>query len=147
MTFERTVFVPAPVDEVFAFFSDAKNLATLTPPKMRLTFTTMLDGPPRPGDRISYRLRVFGVPIRWTTRFETWRHNESFSDAQERGPYKSYMHTHTFRAVNGGTEMHDHIEYELPLGILGRLFGGGLVARELGMLFDYREKQIARIFT
>ena len=144
MTFERTSFIPAPVDEVFAFFSDVRNLTRLTPPKMRLRFTTMLEGAPRPGDRISYKLRVFGMPIRWTTRFETWRHDESFSDAQERGPYKSFVHTHTFRAKDGGTEMHDRIEYEL--GFLGRMFGGWLVARELVRLFEYREREMARIF-
>jgi hypothetical protein len=35
----------------------------------------------------------------------------------------------------------------VPLGLLGRLLGGGFVARKLRRMFDYRHEVTARIVT
>ena len=34
----------------------------------------------------------------------------------------------------------DHIEYELPLGALGRIFGGWFARRQLARLFEFRHR-------
>ena len=146
MRFERTTFIAAPVKRVFEFFEAPENLARITPPEMRFR---IIDGPARnlrEGDRIRYALRVFGLPIRWTTHITIWRDGEVFADLQERGPYRYWLHTHTFREVPGGVEMHDAVEYELPLGFLGRLVAGRLVARQLERIFDHRAKVIREVF-
>jgi ligand-binding SRPBCC domain-containing protein len=139
---ERTTFVPASLEEVFTFFAAEQNLAILTPPGTRFRVVRGPGRPLREGDRVEYRLRVFGLPWRWVSHISLWRDQEVFADAQERGPFRRWLHTHWFRAVPGGVEMRDVVEYELPLGILGRLFGGWLVRRELERIFDYRGKAI-----
>ena len=109
----------------------------------------ILDSPGRrlrEGDRIRYSIRVMGLPIRWTTRIVQWRENESFADVQERGPYRYWHHTHTFREVAGGVEMRDLVEYELPFGVIGDLFGGWLVRRQLRAIFDYRASAVSASF-
>jgi len=100
----------------------------------------------REGDRIRYRIRVMGIPLRWTTLITRWEENVVFADLQERGPYRHWLHTHTFRAVDGGVEIGDLVEYELPLGLLGRLGGGWLVRRQLRTIFDHRAVAIAAYF-
>jgi hypothetical protein len=144
--FERTTFIAAPAARVFEFFAAPANLARITPPRMRFR---ILGGPARnlrQDDRIRYALRVFGLPVRWTTRITIWRDGEVFADLQERGPYRYWLHTHTFREVAGGVEMHDEVEYELPFGLLGDLVAGRLVARQLAEIFDYRARVIAEVF-
>ena len=144
--FERTTFIAAPVARVFEFFAAPDNLGRITPPEMRFRIT---DGPGRPlreGDRIRYAMRVFGLPVRWTTLITIWRDGEVFADLQERGPYRYWLHTHTFREVPGGVEMHDLVEYDLPLGLLGRLVAGRLVARQLEKIFDHRARVIGEVF-
>jgi len=136
--FERTTFVPAPLQRVFDFFDQPANLARITPPSTRLRIVAGPGRRLREGDRIDYALRVFGLPFRWRSRIDTWRENESFTDVQERGPFKAWRHTHTFRKVGGGVEMHDVVEYELPFGLLGRLVAGRLVRRKLEKIFDHR---------
>lgn len=66
---------------------------------------------------------------------------------QERGPYKSWRHAHSFRETADGVEMYDRVEYELPLGILGRLAAGWLVRRELEKIFEYRGRAITYALT
>jgi ligand-binding SRPBCC domain-containing protein len=135
---ERTTFIAAPLAEVFDFFSVHENLQRITPPKMRFRITASPGPRLKQGDRIEYAMKFFGVPLRWTTLITIWRENEAFADLQERGPFRYWLHTHTFRAKDGGVEMHDRIDYQLPLGVLGRLFGAWLVRQQLEAIFDYR---------
>ncbi|HEX7152674.1 MAG TPA: SRPBCC family protein [Thermoanaerobaculia bacterium] len=143
---ERTTYIAASLPEVFEFFSAPANLGRITPPRMKFQIVSAPSRGLREGDRIDYRIRVFGLPARWTTKICMWRENEAFADLQERGPYRFWLHTHTFRASGEGVEMHDRVEYELPFGWLGRLFGAWLVGRELRAIFDYRAEVIKRIF-
>jgi ligand-binding SRPBCC domain-containing protein len=145
--FERTTTIAAPLERVFDFFAEPASLARITPPS---TGFRIVAGPGRrlrEGDRIEYALRLFGLPFRWASRIEAWRENESFADVQERGPYKSWRHTHSFREVAGGVEMHDVVEYELPFGWLGRAVAGRLVRRELEKIFEYRGRAVIYALT
>jgi len=145
--FERTTILPAPLPRVFEFFSEPENLARITPPATRFRIVAGPQRRLREGDRIDYALRVFGLPFRWRSRIDAWRENELFADVQERGPYKSWRHTHTFREVAGGVEMHDVVEYELPFGWLGRAVAGRLVRRELEKIFEYRGRAVISALT
>lgn len=145
-TLEKTTFIDAPIERVFGFFSDPQNLAKITPPSLGFQ---ILDAPKRAlraGDRIEYRIRVMGVPLTWVTKITSWTEGKGFSDSQEKGPYKTWHHWHEFEAKNGGVEMKDRVEYELPFGFLGALVGGWLVRRQLRAIFDFREKTIAKTF-
>jgi hypothetical protein len=145
--FERTTIIAAPLPRVFDFFAQPENLARITPPSTRFRIVAGPSRRLREGDRIEYALRVFGLPFRWASRIEAWHEGESFADVQERGPYKSWRHTHSFRATAGGTEMHDCVEYELPFGALGRLITGRLVARKLEAIFDFRGRAVIYALT
>lgn len=142
----RETFVTAPLSRVFEFFAAPENLARITPARMGFEILSAPEGPLGEGARISYRIRAFGIPLKWTTLITSWVPNVSFSDLQERGPYKYWMHVHTFEEMAGGVEMVDSVEYELPLGWLGRI-AAPLVARELGRIFDHRRAVIREMFS
>ena len=146
MILERITTVDAPLEEVFRFFSDPRNLGKITPPAMGFNILAAPDRALRVGDRIEYRIKVLGMPLRWVTRITSWRQNESFSDFQEKGPYRRWLHTHTFRASGNGVEMHDRVEYELPLGWVGELAAGWFIRRQLRGIFDYRAEAIHAAF-
>lgn len=145
-SFERTTRIDAPLADVFSFFSLHENLQRITPSEMRFRITKSPGDRLKEGDRIEYRLRFLGIPLRWTTLITRFRENEVFADLQERGPFRYWLHTHTFRTVDGAVEMHDRVEYELPLGLLGRLFGAHLVARQLREVFEFRANAIRAAF-
>ena len=66
-----------------------------------------------------------------------------FVDVQLRGPYRRWEHRHTFRAVDGGTQITDEVEYELPFGPLGDLVHRLVVRNQLRHIFDYRAAVLA----
>ncbi len=142
---ERTQVIEAPLLDVFAFFSEARNLEMLTPPWLRFTVVTPEPVRMSAGTLIEYRLRVHRVPLRWVSRIETWEPPNRFIDVQVRGPYRHWHHTHEFEAHEHGTLIRDNVEYRLPLGPLGRLAHAALVQRDLAGVFDYRREQTARI--
>lgn len=145
-TLERTQIVPAPRGEVFAFFEDPRNLGVITPPEMGFKILKMDDLPMREGFRIKYRIRVFGVPITWVSKITAYEPGKRFVDDQVRGPYASWRHEHSFGDVDEGTLIRDRVQYRLPFGILGSAAMGGVVARRLRHIFDYRARVIGERF-
>ena len=145
-TLKREQFVPRPLEEVFEFFSNARNLQVITP--AWLNFQILTPGPIRiaPGTLLDYRLKWHGLPIAWRTEIIAWKPPRSFVDLQVRGPYKLWRHTHSFTEVDGGTKMVDVVDYELPLGILGSIAHSLRVRQDLEGVFDYRMKVIAERF-
>jgi ligand-binding SRPBCC domain-containing protein len=141
---EREQIVPQPLSRVFEFFAQAENLERITPPWLR--FRLLTSGPVgmRPGALIDYRLRLHGLPLRWTSLIESWEENRRFVDQQVRGPYRFWRHEHVFTEVAGGTRVRDHVQYALPLGDLGRAAALWLVRRDLVRIFDYRQAAVGR---
>ncbi len=139
--FRAGMTLPLPIDETFAFFADAGNLAKITPPGMGFVILTPLPIVMREGTMIDYRLRVGGVPITWKTRIARWNPPHEFVDEQLKGPYRIWVHTHRFLPLAEGTEIHDEVTYRLPLWPLGDV-ALPLVRRQLRSIFRYREQAI-----
>lgn len=135
-----------PLDEVFAFFADARNLETLTPPWLRFQILTPGEIEMHCGATIQYALRVHGLPVHWTTTIAAWKPPYEFVDVQLRGPYVLWHHRHTFTPQGGSTRMVDEVNYALPFGPLGRALHRLFVRRDLEAIFDYRAAKIAQIF-
>ena len=126
---------------MFEFFARAENLERITPPWLRFRVLTPLPIAMRPGTLISYALSLHGMPIRWLTEIEEWQPPVRFVDAQRKGPYALWRHTHRFEESDGATSIIDDVEYALPFGPLGRL-AHGFVARDIARIFDYRTERV-----
>lgn len=144
---ERSTLIPKPRREVFQFFADAHNLERITPDFLQ--FHILTPGPikMRPGARIDYELRLYGIPVRWRTLIEDFVADEYFVDVQISGPYRSWRHRHDFEQSPIGTLMHDRVEYELPFGFFGALAHRLFVKSSLAKIFDHRNQEIKKFFT
>lgn len=136
--------VPRPRPEVFAFFADAANLEALTPSLLAFHVLTPQPIEMRPGAIIEYRLRVHGLPVRWKTEITAWEPPDRFMDEQRRGPYRMWVHEHTFEdAPGGGTFVRDHVRYQVPFG---RLANWLVVEKDVRKIFGYRTEALLRKF-
>ncbi len=144
-TLERQQYFRAPIDAVFPFFADARNLAAITP--AWLGFRVLTPGPiaMAVGTRIDYRIRLAGLPVHWRTQITVWEPGRSFVDEQEKGPYALWRHTHRFEEIGPGVLMTDRVDYRLPLGPLGRLAHALAVGATLARIFDYRFQRVREL--
>ncbi len=142
---EREQWIPRRIEEVFAFFADAKNLETITPPWLRFRILSPEPIAMQAGTLIVYRLRWHWLPLRWLTEITEWEPPWRFVDVQRRGPYALWHHTHEFEPHAGGTRMRDRVRYALPLGLLGALMHRLIVRRDLQAIFDYRARKVAEV--
>jgi hypothetical protein len=139
----REQFVPRPLPEVFAFFADARNLERITPAFLRFRILPPLPREMGVGAILDHRLRLLGIPLRWTSRIDAWEPGRRFVDVQVRGPYALWVHEHRFRDVPGGTVVEDEVRYRVPLGPLGALARVLFVRRALDRIFDHRRAAVA----
>lgn len=143
---ERQQFVPRPRDEVFAFFTEARNLEKLTPAFLNFRILNPLPIELRGGTLIDYQIRLGGLPMRWRTRIESFEAPERFVDVQLSGPYRCWRHVHEFEDMPGGTRVIDSVTYALPFGFVGVLADRLLVRRLLERIFEYRQRRLAELF-
>lgn len=143
--FEVTVDLASPIDEVFHFFSVAENLNLLTPANLKFKILTPQPIVMRVGTIIDYQIRLRGIPMNWRTEITEWEPGRKFADNQLKGPYKKWHHTHSFEPIDGGTRMHDRVEYDLPFGVLGELVHP-FIRRDVERIFGYRTQVISDRF-
>ena len=128
-----------PLEAVFAFFADAGNLERLTPPWLHFEILTPSPVDMHEGTLIDYKLRLHGIPIRWQSRIVVWEPPYRFVDRQVHGPYRRWVHTHTFQSQAGGTLVTDMVDYAVPGGdLIQRYF----VGPDLERIFDYRAREL-----
>lgn len=138
---QRTV--KRPLTEVFAFFSNAHNLAKITPPELHLNILTPAPIEMSAGTLIDYRLKLHGIPIRWQTEIIEWNPPHGFVDVQRRGPYRLWRHMHTFSETADGILVNDFVEYAVWGNQLVDKF---FVRPDIEKIFAYRSEQLEKIF-
>jgi ligand-binding SRPBCC domain-containing protein len=140
-----SLWVAATPQQVWPFFSAAQNLRELVPAWLRFEIRQC---PPQlgVGARIDYAIRLRGLPLRWRTRIARWEPGVCFADEQERGPYRHWLHTHTFEPHGGGTVVRDTVEFSVRGGPFAGWIRRMLVEPDLLRIFRHRLERIAQRF-
>jgi ligand-binding SRPBCC domain-containing protein len=142
-----TFDIDCPLAEVFEFFSDAGNLARITPASMGFEIQTPGPIVMREGTELEYRVRVRGVRIGWKSLITVWEPPHRFVDEQVRGPYKLWVHEHRFLELGPWkTRVEDEVRYAVPGGVLEPLVHRWLVRPDLERIFAYRREQMEKIW-
>ncbi len=144
--FRTETIVPAPLERVFPFFADAKNLERITPPWLNFRILSQSTPEIGEGTLFTYALRIKKFPVRWITRIEEWNPPFHFVDNQIKGPYRLWHHTHRFEARGNQTWMEDVVRYEIPFGALGRLLAGRMIAKDVAEIFECRRSEMLNYF-
>ena len=139
-------WVPRPFNEVFDFFSEAKNLELLTPPYLKFKIIRLSTEKIEKGTRLDYRLQLHGIRFNWQSLITEWQSGIKFSDRQTKGPYAFWEHTHEFSEKDGGTVIRDRAVYEVPLWAPGDLLLHPFIRKDLEKIFAYRRTKIEELF-
>ena len=143
----REQVITAPVEKVWEYFCDPKNLNAITPPDMNFDIVQGGDTAMYEGQMIEYRVEfIRGVRSLWLTEIAHVREREYFVDEQRIGPYRFWYHEHIFEKTAVGTKMTDRVTYVVPFGILGDAVNTFWIAKRLKYIFDFRRGKIVELF-
>jgi ligand-binding SRPBCC domain-containing protein len=149
-TYQREVWVDAPFDEVWRFYSTVDGLEALTPEWMNLRVEEVRgpNGETDPkvleaGAKIRMSLRPFdvGPRQRWISRIVQRTEDDGaamFQDEMDGGPFPDWQHTHQFYAGDGKTLVRDVVNYRFPA--LGET-GSPLAKVGFEPMFAYRHRK------
>lgn len=143
-TFTHVSQYPQDRETVFAWHERPGAFTRLSPPGQ-----VRASGEPSNGIAVGSEHRfTIGIPgtagrlgPTWHAKHTAYERGVLFEDVMVSGPLKSWRHQHRFTDLpDGGTQIEDRIDYELPLGLPDRL--AVLVQPQLRGMFAYRERQL-----
>jgi ligand-binding SRPBCC domain-containing protein len=120
-TFRLETLIDAPIERVFDLARDIGLHERSMAATDERAIAGRLSGPIEAGETVTWRARHFGIRWTRTSLITEVRAPTTFADEQAEGPFRSFHHRHTFRAVPDGTLMVDEWEHEVPFGPLGWL--------------------------
>ena len=140
--FERSIEIDAPIQSVYDFHLDTRNAARIASEGQEFVaiigeFPLVLGG--------EVELQVKMKPMRgvqtWRVRVTELTEPILVVDEMLKGPFAKFRHEHRFAPnATGGTTLTDHVEWELPGGLAGRLVAP--IAAKL-MEKSFVERQVA----
>ena len=138
--FVRRTRLAAPAAEVFRWHARPGALERLTPPWESVELLERTGGI-EDGSRVVLGRRTGPFRLRWVAEHRDYKEGRQFRDVQVSGPFARWEHTH--RIEPDGPDacfLEDDLTYALPLGSMGRWFGGAWVRTKLDHLFTYRHR-------
>lgn len=142
MKYRRQFEVQAPLAAVAAFHTQPASMAAITPPpvivRIRHAPTRLAEG-----DEMAFTLWLGPLPVHWLARIEDVSAH-GFTDRQLRGPFRTWVHRHTFRPRSEtATLVQDEIRIELRRHPFWAVLGF-LMWLNLPVLFAYRSWKTRR---
>ena len=144
MRFVKESVIRASPERVFAFHEQPDVLNLLMPPweSARVIQTAKIS---EVGTSAIIETRILGpIKTRWVAQHTVYDPPHVFEDVQIKGPFRSWRHRHIVEPNAEGAILRDEIDYEPPLGFLGRAVAPLLVQGRLQKLFDYRHEVTRR---
>ncbi len=159
------MWIPRPIDEVWKWGSDPKNLTKISPPLFGLKLSDDARTEKGAQFQISFNFKSIALPIKWKVKIAEVIADgpkRLFIDEMVSGPFSLWRHEHRFetgvdefqssdgktsiKTTEPGTWLRDQVEY-IPLGgIFSELANMLVVQKQIEKLFTYRRKQINKIF-
>ena len=140
--FQAAQWIDESPEKVFKFFSDAKNLEKITPKTLSFKIESQSTKTIEEGTVFNYKLKLHGIPIRWTSLITDWNPISSFVDTQLKGPYRVWHHTHRFIPFNNGTLTEDEVYYAPPNIPLSNCIANFFIKRDVSKIFEHRKTSI-----
>lgn len=94
------------------------------------------------GEQVTWEAQHFGVRQRFTSKITAFDSPNYFQDSMVQGAFRSFVHDHYFDPAPNGTVMKDVINFQSPLGFIGRVVDRLIMASYLKRLILARNLSI-----
>lgn len=135
----------APIQRVFDFHTDTRNLPLITPPWIGVTIVKMAL-PLQKNSTIELDIKRFGLKTRWKMKIATLNSPHTLTDAMISGPFRLFTHERSFHAIGEHeTKMVETLLVAPPFGWLGEAFFSW-IQQEMNAMFAFRHHATKNYF-
>lgn len=136
-TFTRSLELPVTREELFAWHERPGALERLLPPWEPVRVERRSGGL-EVGAEVVMRMTRAGLPFRWRARHTAYAAGHLFRDEQVSGPFRTWIHDHSFVETARGARLTDSVEWEAPLEPLSSFVARPIVESTIARMFDFR---------
>lgn len=137
--------MPASAEAVYRFHAEPDALERLTPPSEKARVVQRTGSIEQLGSRVTLRVSIGPITQDWVAEHTACEPGRMFQDTMVSGPFSLWVHTHLFQPESENSSwLEDRVEYVLPLGWLGKVFGGWYTRRRLNRMFAWRHQTTAQ---
>jgi ligand-binding SRPBCC domain-containing protein len=142
---QKSIAIAAPIEAVFDFHLEQKNLGLISPPWMKSKL--IRESGEGKGKIIEMDVIQYGFfPSHWVVRIEEFERPFRLTDLVLSGPMKYFRHTRIFSQPCASlTELKDAIEYEVPFGFIGKIADSISIKKMMEQMFEYRHQKTKEI--
>jgi len=144
--YERSVEIPASAEELFHFHENPRNISKIAPASLRVE-SVECEETARVGGIFKIRASQFGLPIRWTGKWDAVETPRLLLDIAQDSPFAVWRHSHIFEEAPGGSRMTDRVEFLLKGGLLGSLISRLAMPVFFAGMFRARHAATRRFFS
>jgi carbon monoxide dehydrogenase subunit G len=113
---EKSVTIKAPVEKVFDFMDNPKNLVGIMPSMVEVKDARPL---PAGGYKFNWTYKMAGMHLKGASEATGWIKNRRNVTESRKGIQSKF--TWTYKPEAGGTKLTVEVEYTVPVPLLGKL--------------------------
>lgn len=141
-TIELTTDINAPIERCF-LLSLSVDLHTLsTQQTNERAIAGVTTGLMKLDDTVTWRAKHFGIYQNLTSRISAFTYPTYFVSEMVKGAFKKIYHQHLFEQQGDKTRMKDIFMFEVPFGIIGKLFSAMVLKNYMKHFLELRNKTI-----
>ena len=145
VSFESRTVIDAPAERVFDLSLDIDAHVQSQDRSRERAVDGVTSGTIGLGEQVTWRAVHFGIPFKMTSKVTELDRPNRFVDEQVRGPFRTFRHEHRFEQHDGATVMIDHLEFDAPLGPIGRVVERIVLGTYLRKLIEERGTFLTRL--
>jgi ligand-binding SRPBCC domain-containing protein len=144
--FESSTPVATTPETLYEFHENPENMRLIAPSTLTVQEIDC-ERQARPGGTFRIRARQFGLPIRWTGRWEKAEAPGLLVDTALSSPFAIWRHSHIFSKHPQGALLTDRVEYLLKGGFAGRIVSRWILPLVFAGMFRSRHEATRRHFS
>ncbi|MEB3327684.1 MAG: TIGR01777 family oxidoreductase [Candidatus Sericytochromatia bacterium] len=136
--YRRASRVPVSADRLYAWHAAPGAFERLAPPWEDIREVRRRGGL-EVGAETRFVVRKGPVGLPWVARHDAHEAGRMFADVQDQGPFAAWRHVHRFEPLGERESLLvDEVDYDAPLGPLGALVAGPMLAAMVTRMFEFR---------
>ena len=138
--FRSSFRISCALERVWEFYTDVNHLKIVTPKELDLNVLDYTSRKFTQGTEFRIEGKILFQKREWHSVITSIRPYE-YVDIMLYGPFKRWRHVHTYyyHIEQDLTEVVDEVEFELPYGLVGKMFEG-FASYRLRKIFDHRRR-------